>query len=651
MNGKTSVIAALLASLTIGAAGYWFYENRSEDQAKEAAYNQLLAGEKLKIAESLLHRQHPYKALQILNQEPLSRSNDPQIEQERLRLTLNAASLLGDESILYELFKYDPSLFTHKEGAALMLAPRLLLLGDFAGFESLMAPFQSKPKRSPEWQLMQADALALQHKPADAVVLLENMRTSGEEYESMRQLRLALLAENEHPKVAFDRLTQAMKLQPANSDFHYFRSQLLENSAKTDLAAMELKQAAAKSPENPFYRQELVDHYLRQGKFPQAYHALHNFNVAISSSPLWIDAILLDRVYKPFATHFDGQYLPNDRETPLLRYLLTIDRSEYWDENAIRPQPLVSKLVEQSPEVLWLHELSFLKKDEEKEALQFLGEHPLMEQLYPQLYKSLQTLLTYRLSPANVTQSSENLKEILTPRAHPFFQSLANPPYNKELDQLLNSDASIPALFLAAGWNEAAIRLNPLTIFPKELPKWITFTYTQALIENRGPQAALEFAKAQPRSLQLDYLIAEILVQQGKASEAEPTLRQLAKSPSKLGEQATKLLADFYINQSEWKKAAEVLNLNQNFAESLSGKERLAKVYIKLNKGAEAEAIYQAILNQSDEAKSYFAVKAFQNKDYKQALALTKQLLQKHPYRQDLKTQLQKINEALTRKS
>lgn len=648
MNGKTSVVAALFASLTIGAAGYWYYENRAEDEAKKAAYTQLLAGEKLKIAESLLHRQHPYKALQILNQEPISHSSDPQIEQERLRLTLNAASLLGDEGILYELFKYDPSLFAHKEGAALMLAPRLLLLGDFTGFASIMEPFQSKPKKSPEWLLLQADALALQHQPNEAVALLESMRASGE-YESMRQLRLALLAENEHPKVAFERLTQAMKLQPSNSDFHYFRSQLLENSAKTDLATLELKQAAAKSPENPFYRQELVDHYLRQGKFPQAYQALHNFNVMISSSPLWIDAILLDRVYKPFATHFDGQYLPNDRETPLLRYLLTIDRAEYWDDAAIRPQPLVAKLVEQSPEVLWLHELSFLKKDEEKEALEFLGEHPQMEQLYPQLYKGLQTLLTARITPSHVAQPAADLKENLSANAHPFFQSLASPPYNKEMENLITSDASIPALFLAAGWNEAAIRLNPLTTFPKELPKWLTFTYTQALIENRGPQVALAFAKTQPRSLQLDYLIAEILVQQGKAAEAEPTLRQLAKSPSKLGEQATKLLADFYINQGDWKKTADIISLNPTFADSLAGKERLAKVYIKLNKGADAEAIYQAILNQSDEAKSYFAVKAFQTKDYKQALALTKQLLQKHPYRQDLKTQLQKINEAVTR--
>jgi predicted Zn-dependent protease len=648
VNGKTSVIAALLASLSIGVAGYWLYDSRAEDQAKEAAYNLILASEKLKIAESLLHRQHPLKALQILSQDPLNHSKDPQIEQERLRLTLNAAALLGDESILKDLFTYNPTLFAHKEGAALMLAPRLLLLGDFAGFETLMEPFQSKPKRSPEWQLLKADSLALQHKPAEAIKLLEEMRASGE-YESMRQLRLALLAENDHPKVAFERLTKAMKFQPANSDFHYFRAQLLENGSKADLAALELKQATEKSPENPFYRQELVDHYLRLGQFPKAYQSLQNFNVAISSSPLWIDAILLDRVYKPFATHFDGQYLPKDRETPLLRYLLTIDRSEYWDDAAIKPQPLVAKLAEQSPEVLWLHELAYLKKDEEKEALQFLVEHPLMERLYPQLYKGLQTLLTYRLTPAKIQQPAEDLKALLNAEAHPYLQSLALTPYNKELELLLTSDAAIPALFLANGWNEAAIRLNPLTAFPKDLPKWITFSYTQALKENRGPLAALEFAQAQPKSLQLDFLIAEILVQQGKGSEAEPTLKQLAKSPTKLGEQSTKLLADLYISRGQWGKTAEALSLNPAFAASLAGKERLAKVYIKLNKGTEAEAIYQTILNQSDEAKSYFAVKAFQNKDYKQALTLTKQLLQKHPYRQDLKTQLQKINEAVTR--
>lgn len=648
MNGKTSVVAALLASLSIGAAGYWLYDSRTEDQAKEAAYNQLLASEKLKIAESLLHRQHPLKALQILSQLPLNPSIDPQIEQERLRLTLNAAALLGDEAILNDLFKYKPDLFAHKEGAALMLAPRLLLLGDFAGFEALMEPFLSKPKRSPEWQLLKADSLALQHQPGEAIKLLEEMRTAGE-YESQRQLRLALLAENDHPKVAFERLTKAMKVQPSNSDLHFFRAQLLENGSKSDLAALELKQASEKSPENPFYRQELVDHYLRLGKFPKAYQALQNFNVAISSSPLWIDAILLDRVYKPFATHFDGQYLPHDREAPLLRYLLTIDRAEYWDQAALKPQPLVAKLAEQSPEVLWLHELSFLKRDEEKEALEFLVEHPLLEQLYPQLYHGLQTLLTYRLTPAKIKQPAEVLKTTLKAEDHPFLQSLAALPYNPEMQLLLSSDASIPALFLAAGWNEAAIRLNPMTTFPKELPKWIAFTYTQALKENRGPLAALEFAQAQPKSLQLEFLIAEIQIQQGKADEAEATLKQLAKSPGKLGEQSTKLLTDFYISQNAWKKAAEALSLNQTFAASLAGKERLAKVYIKLNQGTEAEAIYQTILNQSEEAKSYFAVKAFQNKDYKQALALTKQLLQQHPYRQDLKTQLQKINEALTK--
>lgn len=60
----------------------------------------------------------------------------------------------------------------------------------------------------------------------------------------------------------------------------------------------------------------------------------------------------------------------------------------------------------------------------------------------------------------------------------------------------------------------------------------------------------------------------------------------------------------------------------------------------------EAQEIYQSILDQSSEAKSFFAAKYFKQKDYQQALTLTRELLKQFPYREDLKEQLAMIEKA-----
>lgn len=643
MNKKQSQIIALLAAIALGTFTFWSYVEREDSKKQQAANAHELYLQKLQIAEGLIYRKHPLNALNLLKENVPGNDQTPSEQARWLELTLKAAEGLENQKLLVEIYELNPSLFLEKEPLALKAAAYYLQKNDFLSFDRLKNDFLAQPKYSPEWDLLTADALALQGQSDKAQSHLSALKLQGA-YETDRLLRLALLAENEHPKVAFERLTDALRVSPQRTDLHYFRAKLLQNSGHQDLALKEIEQALKLSPETPFYREELIDAYVEKGQWQQAYAALQSFYLPPSSGKIWLSALFLDKIYKPFATHFDNRPLPEDQFTPLMRYLLTVGRENYWNEPLAASQPAVKQLANQTSKALWLELLNDIHIGHEKNALALLEAHPEMAQVQPALYEGLKQTLAFRLR----TPYSESLSNA---QSHPLFAQLNAPPYSKELEKLLASDEAFTALLLASGWNEAAIREHRLTSFPQEFPKWVAFSFTQALNENRSTKDALQFAYAQPETPQLSLLIGTLEIKDGNKEKGAALLSSLASKPTDIGNKAAKVLADYQMQKKAWTDAFNTINLNQAFAGSLEGKERLAKIQLQRGKIAEAQEIYQSILDQSSEAKSFFAAKYFKQKDYQQALNLTRDLLKQFPYREDLKEQLAMIEKAKSQSS
>ncbi|MFV0341129.1 MAG: hypothetical protein ACK5MA_10990 [Parachlamydiaceae bacterium] len=642
MKKSQSQIAALLAAIALGSFTFWSYAERQESKQQQDAEQQELFQQKLQIAESLIYRKHPQNALNLLKNNTPDTSQTAEERARWLELTLKSAEGMENQKLLVELYNLDPSLFTNRESLGLKIAAYYLQKDDFLSFDKIKSDFKSQPKSSPQWDLLTADALALQGQSDKARTLLESLRLQGAQ-ETERLLRLALLAENEHPKYAFDKLTEALKNSPQNSDLHYYRAKLLQNSGHEELAQKEIEQALRLSPETPFYREELIDGYIEKGQWQQAYNALQSFYLPPSSGKIWLSALFLDKAYKPFPTHFDNRPIPEDQFTPLLRYLLTVGRDNYWNYILAAQQPAIDHLANQTTKALWLKLLNDLNIGHEKDSLHLLEAHPEMAALHPQLYEGLKQTLAFRLRTPSAPIYAQKPTE---QKPHPLFTQLHSTPYSKELEKLLVSDEAFTAVLLAAGWNEAAIREHKLTSLPAEFPKWVAFSLTQALNENRGPEAALQFAYAQSETPQLSLLIGTLELKAHHKEKGIAILRALASKTNDVGVKAAKTLTDYLVSNKDWNAAYAAVTANDPFTNSLEGKERLAKIQLNRGKTEEAQALYQSILDQSSEAKSYYAALYFKQKNYQQALLLTRDLLKQFPYREDLKEQLALIEKA-----
>ncbi len=636
-----SLAAAFIISLSLGFYGFWLYTQQDEEKARKSLAEQQLLEEKLKVAEGLIHRHHPVRALTLLQSAPLEAYPTLDMKQRWLNAYLQAAADSKEDSILQELYEAFPDLFSKREELLLKVAARYIVQGRYVAFDKMFDKFGKESKLKNQWQLLKADSLALQGRGDEAQELLGSLQLKGEE-EAAKRIRTALLSNNDHPKIAFDDLSKALRAAPQNSDLHYYRGRLLENSGKEALASHEMEQASKLSPEAPFYKEEMINFYIRNKQWKEAYNALASFYATPSSSPLWIKALFFDKTFKRYPTSFDNRPLPIDNATPLLRYLISIDRKAFWNEALVKSQPAVQQLAEASKEASWLKLLDLLKNQEEKEALYFVREHPDMSTLEPNLYKALVLSLEYRLSssPQMSPPSAEEQAQ------HPLFRQIHSGSIAKDTQSLLEGDDIFSALFLAAGWNEAALMLLQNDNLPANYPSWLGFALTQALRSNRTDQTALEFAYKQPPSAQLSLLIGELELKADNGAKGAPILARLAATKSQIGQMAALMLTDYYLQKGALEEAKKTLATNSNFASSLKGQERLAKITLIQGNPKEAELIYSKIVEQSAEAKSYFALKAFKEKDYKQALLLTKQLLQLYPYREDLKEQLKLILQA-----
>jgi hypothetical protein len=180
-------------------------------------------------------------------------------------------------------------------------------------------------------------------------------------------------------------------------------------------------------------------------------------------------------------------------------------------------------------------------------------------------------------------------------------------------------------------------------VVPDNYPDWFAYGLTQALRYNRGNKAALEYALKQKLTPSLDMLIAEIFLADNQRNKAIPRLQDLSRSDSDIGFRAAWLMSLAYLTKGDIKEASRIVNEKKSLSSSVTGKEILARIAINQGNTREADRLYGLLANESLEAKTYLARRAFVMKDWGAARKYTEDLLTYFPDMMELRENLDRI--------
>lgn len=517
----------------------------------------------------------------------------------------------------------------------------------FAGAAVLVTPFSL-----PGEETLKKNAFREQ-----TIHQLTSQKSSGQE-EIDRLVRLAALHLVEEPQQAWDYLAQASKLDTSEADLHLYKASLLEAADKINQAQKEYILAVKSNPKNPYYREFLADFYIRTKKYPEAVDVLEDAMVSPSLDAIWLKSIFWNKIAIPLAGHANQAAVPTGPLAPLVDYLVKLPSGVFWNETAFAKLPNKNNYLDQEQETYWLKLLSALKEHREKAALEMIETNSFSTVSYaPELEKTLKTILIFRNTPKEViaplplARKNQNIEQQfkefipmlaglseLTPR-----QIVSAIPTD-----LRNTLMTIDALalpFLAYGWNEAALQLMAKEQLPESYPQWVAVKFTEALKSNRGELAAFQFATQQPASAPLGLMIAEMAPKMNRNDAVISALMAVYKQQDEYGRKAALILEPMMTEQGNYRMARSVIEAHPELVNSLMGKEILARIALRDSEPLKATEIYRQIEEESPEAKSYLAGKAFSEKDWGKARKLTEQLLVLYPEDEMLQQNLKKIEE------
>lgn len=578
-------------------------------------------------AQSFLKQGKLLKALAIV------KKHEPEIQSRAeghvkwLNLLISISEEMNDAPQLLAIFNYYPHSLDQNEKASLLIANRMIGEGDFENYELLRSAFKRKETLPSQWLTLDADSLILQGKTEFAISLLSSQYFEGKE-DTPRLVRLALLNINDHPKIAWGYLDQALQKDPSNIDLRQYRGRLLESANKKEIAANEYQNALKINPQNPELKDQTLEFLIREREFKQAKElALKSLNPPTLAS-IWLKAIFLDKAIRPIAYPFSKDAAPKNA---VVLNLIEIGDNNFWQPDANQDQ-------NNTQVSFWLRVLENLKQGKERDALTLLEFNPHEQELWdPELAQALKQVLNYRATH----QLAKGEKESKIP----FFRELngQDDKPNANLKALLVSKEGLYAPLLAAGWYEAALKLYDNTALSQETPQWLINQLTTAFKENRGLKEAIEFLTIQRPTSENEALLANLYIENNEKAKAIPLLDTLSIQENTIGYKAGKKLAEIYLNAGKYHETETIVNRNVKLKNSTAGQEILARLYLLTSKPEDAARVYSAIEKDSDEAKSYLAKEAYNNKEYARALDLTNALLKNYPSSETLIENKRKI--------
>jgi|694.fasta_scaffold32219_4 hypothetical protein len=666
---KVFILFLVLICILAGSIAY-IYWPKIEHRLRKMTINKEQEVKDIQKAKELLNQSKPEEALAIIYKYKDAIDNRTPIGQEWLELLIRASESTLNLQQLMILYEYYPKAFESHEKASMLVGEGLLLQGQGKNYQALRDAWKGRETNPEIWFVMDSDKLLLDGKRKEAIELLESKTFSGKA-DTPRLIRLALLNIFDNPKAAWDYLALAYSKDPTNPDIRSYRAKLLESVGKNNLALNEYLGATETAPKNLYLKDQLAEFYLRNFQYGAALQIWSQYLKPPTLDFFWIKTIFWNKVAQPLAIDWKSMEPPKGKLQPFIEYLLALKPNQFWDKSAFEKLDHYQEYLKTQQSTFWLRLLDALKQNKEKEAAELLDYNPFRSVSWnPILEETLKKIIHFRQTgrftpkiehPFDINSgeesSTKSANQPTTLTSNFLFTEIEeiaqseNNPQNKQiavpvsLQELLKGPDAYSATFLAAGWNEAALQLNTLSVIPKTYPPGLAAGFAAAINLNRGNAAALEFATVQNQTPDMIIIISELLLAGGNSDAALDHLSKLAKEDNDFGIKAAWLSSLIYIDKGQFAQAKAAISSQPKLANQVVGKETLARIYAIEGNEDQATKIYQSIEKDSPEAKSFLARKAFQQKDWKRARELTEQLLGIFPTNGTLQQNLKQIQE------
>lgn len=667
------ITVILFLVVVIGGSLGIFFRNQIADYITKERYSPEREKEDLKKAQTLLDEHKPQQAFELIDkyQQRLAQNGD--IPQKWIDLYIKASvGVQSPERIIY-LYQQYPHATDNNEQAALIVADVLIKTARTNDYKELRKHWEGKETKPEIWFVLDADKQLIDGDRAAAIKFLNSKSFEGAN-DIPRLVRLALLSVEENPRMSWEYLTEAYKKDPNNPEVRSYRARLLEAVGKTALALTEYLSAARLAPDNIVMRDQLAEFYRRHGRYKLALKIWEDSLSNPLSDFVWIKTWFWSRVATPIEYKWNEKNVPNGELQPLIDYLLTIKPDQYWDSQKFENVADNNRYLQSEQSTFWLRLLQAVKDDHEDKAWELLEyNHFNPVSWNPQLETALKRILQFRKKGSlvlNDTLTPTPAPEVTTTakvdqpaksgntedQPHPFFTQLdelaakakANPAEASippELQKLLTSKEVFAAAFLAGGWLEAALNFNVETIVAEGSPDWLAYGMAQAIRYNKGNLEALDYATKQKPTPTLDLLIGELLIANGSPDAGLERLLPLVDRTDDIGFRASWLVALLYAEREQYDKAKAMIDSHPRLANDVLGKEALARIALLQGNTELADKLYSALENESWEAKSYLARKAYAEQNWARAKELTETLLREFPNNMLLRENYEKILE------
>lgn len=549
----------------------------------------------------------------------------------------------GDLARLVWLESQFPELVHTREETCLMIARSFAAAGQSEEADRLREVWRGREENPQWWFYWEVDQHLAAGRAEEAQLLLESREFEGEA-DAGRNVRLAFLAPD--PVAAWAGLQSAVELDPRDPDVRSFRAQFLERLGAVDLARVEYAAALVADPDDVVRRDQLAQFYLRQGNPNLALQTWREGLTDAAPDFLWLRILFWERLLGS-----DAARLPEPAVgvwTDLIHTLQATPTDQFWDHTLIE-DPLLRRRAAQRPEVELLMALEHIRTGQLMEAVELFS--TLSDEaraLQPVATTAIRSVLRWRLVelepdfgflPPAPTGAVE----------HTLMTQLRNWPadgLSEETQAVLLGPDMATALMLAAGWPQAALMVrNPGVGEDDAAPEWLPYGTAVSLQQVESTDAALAYLQDRTPSPTLRLLAAE-MTWEDDPEQARPQLRSLSKVEGDVGFRASWLLATAAMNDGNVAEAVEVIEASAALSESTTGKELLARAALALGMNEKAAAIYQELGPVSLDAGLWMAREAFVAGNWEDARALTLELIDRFPAQVELRSNLDRIEEA-----
>ncbi|MEX1012803.1 MAG: hypothetical protein WD595_03285 [Waddliaceae bacterium] len=615
--------------------------NTQNDQSNQS--------EEIARASLLLSQNHTESALDIIEKQ--SGSIDPQSITGRkwFHLTVIAKEKQKDIEGLVALYEQYPQQFSQLENPALLVAKHYLIAGSSSQYHTLRNHWKGKEIQKPAWTLLDADLLMYKGKTKEAKELLDKTAMTGD-LNLEKQIRLAHLNQDQ-PKKAWDHLSKALKQNSTDPKTRLWRAALLESAGKIQMAQTEYLAAVDLDTYNPYLQDQLAKFYVRQRQFDQAIDVWQEAIAKENLPFLWDQLLFWEHVAEP--TTIKVEKIPEGELSDYHRYLASLPEGLYWDQGAFEQIKGYAMIQEEESSVFWLQILDALQREEAEKAWNLLLFNPFPTQsLDPDLQLGMLRILQYQIEgnfdlPAHYPQDLN-----ISYNRHPLFLQLEqkNASDDLQLRALLESKIAYSAALLASGWKKAAYALfSKREKLQENYPSWVAPEFTALIEEVEGTESAVQYAENQPPHPELAIYLSEYYLSRGDKERALSHLLLASRFETPTGLNAAKKAAALLMKENKHEKVKTVIEENPSFVSDPEAVALLARSALAEDNTDLAVSLYRMIQDRSSEAKSYLAKKAYLDKDFETAIALTEELIRENPENGVLKSNLNRIKKAASK--